>query len=244
MNRWQAAAMLVGLSAVLPTLVQTQGRSSGRPEPTLTRLADAAQQGQHENDKTLRWIGHFMKGSEGQTYVPYTLRIEASPGAFEAVSVYVRVAEGAVYDAERRHNIYGNKAAPLPAGAQVATTTEPTVLGNVGASLAGARRVFEDAFRIDTSRAADSRVLRGAMTLRPGLYDVYIAVADRTRGSDASNVIAREHSYRWRKIVAQNDLLRTMSEGMWKRGVHRILPSAGCVCWGISNCHAPARLSA
>lgn len=192
MSGWHVTAMLLGLSAVLPTTVQTQGRSSGRPDPTLTRLADAAQQGQRESDKALRWVGHFMKGPDGKTYVPYTLLIDAARGTFETASVYVRVVEGAVYDAERRHTVYGNNAAPLPPGAQVGTAPEPTVLANAGANLAGARRVFEDAFRLDTRPAADSRVLRGAMTLRPGAYDVYITVDDRTRGSDASSALMRQ----------------------------------------------------
>ena len=59
-------------------------------EITLGRALDAAFWQRRAPDKRLQWDGHFLKGLRGQTYVAFTVRINAAGDAFRSVSVGIR----------------------------------------------------------------------------------------------------------------------------------------------------------
>jgi hypothetical protein len=91
--RMTVVSLLV--SAVLPIAVPAQApRLSplhGRDEAPLVRALDEAARRRRAADPWVQWEGHFLQGSDGRTYVPYTLRLERAADAFESVAIAVRV---------------------------------------------------------------------------------------------------------------------------------------------------------
>jgi hypothetical protein len=116
----------------------------------LRRLMTRAVQGQQTGDRWVRFTPHFMKGADGRTYVPFTLTLDDRAGGFQTCVVHVRVVERSFLSSRFRLDAYGY------------------------------RDVFEDVYVRDTQPLERSgRVLRGALAVRPGRYDVFIGVRER-----------------------------------------------------------------
>jgi hypothetical protein len=87
-----AFALLVAALAFPDISAQTrrEPRRVGLDEHAeLNRLVDAAATGNPAGGNAfLRWTPHFLRGPEGKTYVPFTLRIEEAPGSFRAAAMW------------------------------------------------------------------------------------------------------------------------------------------------------------
>jgi hypothetical protein len=106
-------------------------------------------------DVPVTWdSNHFVRGSDGATYIPFTVTIDRSKLAAPGVAMYVRVASKA--------------ATPAPAAAPA------------GGNDRNAPRVtypWDNVHFLEVP--ADGKVQR-AMALKAGTYDVFIAVKERT----------------------------------------------------------------
>jgi hypothetical protein len=63
----------------------------GPEELPLVRALDDAVRRRRGPDMWVRWDGHFLQGGNGQTYVPYTVRLEGVGDAYRSTAVSVRV---------------------------------------------------------------------------------------------------------------------------------------------------------
>jgi hypothetical protein len=137
----------------------------------LVRLVDAVSMGQQPApaDIGIRWeSSHFVKGSDGSTYIPFTVTIDktATPG----VAMYVRVV---------------NKGAAAPA---------PAADANAGRGNNNRNQQQQQAPRVtypwDNVHFLDvptgGKVSR-AMALKPGEYEAFIAVKEKTTGEPPRN---------------------------------------------------------
>ena len=107
-------------------------------------------------DLTLTWdFNHFTKGQEGQTYVPFTLTVDKSL-ASKQVAYYVRVVE---------------KGAPVAAPAP-----DPK---DKDAKAPPARPSYPWE-RISFTQVPESGKMSRAVVLKPGDYDVYIALKEKS----------------------------------------------------------------
>jgi hypothetical protein len=120
----------------------------------LVKLVDAAADGSHPamNDFSIRWQHDAIKAQEGKTYIPFTITLDPKAFTANTALLYVRVVE---------------RQPP----------TEPT-----GTSAAGAPRVypFEDIHVIELKPSAVGQLrISRAFAVRPGEYDVYLALRER-----------------------------------------------------------------
>lgn len=101
-----SALAVVAASMSLVAIAQDKGKPQQNPAPKMSRdeqrraetmyqLVDSVVAGKvpAPADVTLTWSNHFLLGSEGRTYVPYTIEIE--PGKFTSypVVMYVRLVD-------------------------------------------------------------------------------------------------------------------------------------------------------
>lgn len=107
-------------------------------------------------DYTLTWeANHSTKGAEGQTYVPFTVVVDKALAGKE-VALYVRVVEK------------GAPAAPAAPDPKAKDNKTPA-----------ARPMFPWE-RISFTRVPDSGKMSRAVVLKPGDYDVYIAMKEKS----------------------------------------------------------------
>jgi hypothetical protein len=62
----------------------------GPEELPLTRALDEAVRRRRVSETWVRWDGHFLQGADGQTYIPYTVRLEGVGDQYRSVAVSVR----------------------------------------------------------------------------------------------------------------------------------------------------------
>jgi hypothetical protein len=122
---------------------------------TLVKLVDAAAaspDGPPVSDFSMRWQHDALKAQEGKTYIPFTVAFDPTALSSTSALLYVRVVE--------RNGV-----------------PEPT-----GTSAASPARVypFEDihVLELKPDQAGEVRVSR-AFAVRPGEYDVYLALRER-----------------------------------------------------------------
>ena len=171
-RRTLTAALAVASLAVLshPVVAQQNNQQNRREQErrsqaeqrdiqALVQMVDAVAAGKQPApaDIPVTWVGnHFVRGAEGATYVPFTVTIDASKMAAPATALYVRaVAKGAAPAAEQKpdQNRRGNQQPQAP------------------------MYPWDDIQFLNVP--ADGQVSR-AMMLKPGEYDVFIAVKERS----------------------------------------------------------------
>lgn len=172
-----------------------QPRRVGLDEAALLKkiVEDAAAGQRTAGNAWLKWTPHFLRGAAGKTYVPFTLRIEEAPGAFASAAMYVRVAprgdEGrAGKRAEGVQNATGVAIGELPVnsperrvgGAGAPTATDASLmLRSLTAKNVNSPYPFEAAYGVVSDAADAIGTVRRAFEVKPGEYDVYIALVER-----------------------------------------------------------------
>ena len=140
---------------------------------TLVDVVGAALDGelvQHEDPFTFK--SDFLKGTDGVTYVPFTVTLGPEFLSESSLAMYVYVTP----------HVDEQSVAPEP-------PDESKDDGRLGLGLPTA--VFEDAFFIDVSAAKGEDgpiVLRRAFTAVGGRYDVYVAIRDSMGEVDSGSV--------------------------------------------------------
>ncbi len=196
----------------------------------LTEMVDRVQAGGLPGgDAWLKWDGHFLKGPDDKTYVPFTLTIDEAPTGFESVGIYIKVIEPAGEtegDPLTSDNLTGATPGELPvsvpeqqfAGAGVPTAGSAAAnLVMLEAALAKdgpERPPFEDIHFAEPSRVGDTgaRTVQRAMVIEPGTYDLYLAV--REFGTDDSVEGSPREAVLKRRVIIPNlagDTLTTSS---------------------------------
>jgi hypothetical protein len=172
------AAAVASLSAVTPVVAQQRNQQQNQNQQqqqrsqaeqrdiqTLVQLVDAVSAGQQPapTDISVTWdSSHFVKSGDGSTYIPFSVSVGqlAMPGA----AVYVRVVD--------------KKAAP-PAPA-------PGTQNNQNRDQPPPRVVYPWDNIYFLNLPPDGKLAR-ALALRPGEYEVFIAVKERTVGEPPRN---------------------------------------------------------
>jgi hypothetical protein len=179
----------------------------------LIRLVDAVVRGQPTGgDAWLRWHGHFLRAPDGRTYVPFTVTLHEAPReAFRSVALYVRVTErgDTLTRAERIKQMggVGFRSGEVPVNVperQFAPPGAPTP-GEASAALRlheesqKAQKppyVFEDVHFLDLEPAPAGavRLVRRALLVPPGQYDLYVALRERSgaRGAEPRAVVHKQ----------------------------------------------------
>ena len=168
----------------------------------LTDMVDRVQNGGLPGgDAWLKWEGHYLKGPDDKTYVPFTLTIDEAPTGFESVGIYIKVVEPVgptEGDPLTSDNLTGATPGELPVSVpeqQFAGAGVPTA-GSAAANLVmleaamakdgPERPAFEDVHFAEPRRVGDTdaRRVQRALIIEPGTYDLYLAV--REFGTDES----------------------------------------------------------
>ena len=147
---------------------QQRSQAEQRDIQTLVQLVDAVSAGQQPapSDFPVTWdSSHFVKSGDGSTYIPFTISVGqlAMPGT----ALYVRVVD---------------KKAPPPAPAPAAQNNQ----NNNRNQPAPPRVVYPWDNIYFLNIPPDGKVSR-ALALRPGEYEVFIAVKERTVGEPPRN---------------------------------------------------------
>jgi hypothetical protein len=190
--------------AALVVVVASTALAQSRKEPRrvgldehaeLLRIVDDAAEGKPLSGSAwLKWSAHFLRGPDGKTYVPFTLRIDEAPGAFRAAAMYVRVAprgdEGrGGKRAEGVENVLGVASGELPVnsperrqGTGAPTASDASVmLRSLTAKNTSTRYPYEASYGVESSPDGNAGTVRRALAVGPGDYDLYIALLERDR---------------------------------------------------------------
>jgi hypothetical protein len=171
--RWTLTAILTVASVTVlshPVIAQQNNAQNRREQErrsqaeqrdiqALVQLVDAVAAGKQPapEDIPVRWVGnHFVRGAEGATYIPFTLTIDASKMAAPGTALYVRAVTRTATPApapQQNQNQRGNQQPQQP--------TYP----------------WDD---IQFLSAPSDGQLSRAMMLKPGEYEVFIAVKERS----------------------------------------------------------------
>ena len=140
----------------------------------------------------LKWTPHFLRGADGKTYVPFTVRVHEVPGAFRAAAMYVRVAprgdEGrTARRADGVRNAVGVAPGDIPVnsperrqGLGAPTATDASLmLRSLTAKRQDSSYPFEDAYGVEAALEDGVATIRRAFAVAPGEYDLYIALLER-----------------------------------------------------------------
>ena len=123
----------------------------------LDEVVRAAQNGQlvqTPNDEPFQVWTDFLKGTDGNTYIPYTLTIDRAKVAASSLAVYVSI---------------------MPQASRATALWDPSDLGSSSAP----EPVFVDGYFVDVSSDGETDIeLSRAFTAPGGRYDVYVAIRD------------------------------------------------------------------
>ena len=168
----------------------------------LVSMADAIAGGALPGgDAFLRWRSHFLQAPDGQTYVPFTIEVDEAPGVFETAAMYVRVAERG--DTRTRVERVPQSGTELRPGDTVPVNIPerdflppgtPTAAGAAAALVLAERAEraketltypFEDFHFVELPPvpAGQPRIVRRALVVPAGSYDVYVALRERPAGA-------------------------------------------------------------
>lgn len=129
----------------------------------MIRIVDAVMMGQQPapTDVGITWeYNHFVKGSDGSTYIPFNLTIDRSKLPSPAAAMYVRV-------------VSKTPAAAPPADPKAKKDEAP--------------RVVYPWDNVHFLEVPESGKVSRAMAVRPGDYDVFIAIKEATKGKPPKN---------------------------------------------------------
>jgi hypothetical protein len=190
-----AALILLVASTSIGQSRRPPRRVGGDESALLQKIVEDAAAGQRiTGNAWLRWTPHFLRGAGGKTYVPFTLSIEEAPGAFASAAMYVRVAprgdEGrAGKRAEGVDNVTGVATGDLPVnsperrvGAGAPTANDASLmLRSLTAKNVNSAYPFEASYGVVSHATDEIATVRRAFEVKPGDYDVYIALLERDR---------------------------------------------------------------
>ena len=193
------AAWLVILGTVAPAVAQKRLTRAQRDEAErLSAMTDAIADGELAGgDAWLKWSHHRLRGEDGNVYVPFSVVIDEAPGAFQSLSLYVRVANhgedsSAGRERMRRTSYVGFQAGEVlvnvpersfvPQGTPTAAEHSAMLRLAHPEGLYEATYPFEDVHFVGFTRTdtVEPFVVRRALSLPPGDYDVYVAVREAT----------------------------------------------------------------
>jgi len=178
-SRLLTLAVAAASLAVLSPVVEAQNNQNNRQEQqrsqaeqrdiqAVVQLVDAVSAGKMPapTDIAVAWdASHNVKGGDGSTYIPFTIAINRSQMAAPGAAVYVRVV---------------NKGAPAPAPAAEQNNR------NNDRNQPPPRVVYpwDNVHFLDVP---DGGKVSRAMALKPGEYEVFIAVKERTPANPPRN---------------------------------------------------------
>lgn len=193
------ATCVVLIAAVAPVAAQKkltweQRDEAERLSDLTDRIADGGLAG---GDAWLKWSHHLLRGEDGKVYVPFSVTIDEAPRAFRSIGLYVRVAnrgEDSSAGLERlqreRHVGFWVGQVPVnvpernfvPQGTPTAAENALMLRLAHPAGVDEATYPFEDVHFVDFNRTGGEEpfVVRRALTVPPGDYDVYIAIRETT----------------------------------------------------------------
>ena len=164
----------------------------------LSGIADAVADGALAGgDAWVKWDHHFLRGMAGRVYVPFSVFIDEAPGAFSSLGLYVRVANhgedsSAGLERMRRERYVGFEHGQVPVnvperdfaprGSPVAGENSAMLRLAHPENVDEATYPFEDVHFVNfgDSIAGRTPVVRRALTVAPGDYDVYVAILETT----------------------------------------------------------------
>ena len=180
------AACLVILGVGAPAAAQKRLTWAQRDEAErLSNMTDAiADGGFTGGDAWLKWSHHRLRGEDGKVYVPFSVLIDEAPGAFQSLSLYVRVANRgedsrAGRERMRRERYVGFEAGQVPVNVPerdfvaqgVPTAAENAMMLRLAhpEGLDEATYPFEDMHFVDFTRtdSVEPFVVRRAFRCRP-----------------------------------------------------------------------------
>jgi hypothetical protein len=156
-----------------------------------TIVEDAAVGKQVGGNAWLKWAPHFFRGTDGKTYVPFTLRIDEAPGGFARAAMYVRVAprgdQGrATRRAEGIDNPVGIPAGEFPVnspdrrqGVGAPTASDATLMLRSLTAKHPTVYPYEAMYSVRPTTDGSSGLVRRSLAVAPGDYDVYIALLEQ-----------------------------------------------------------------
>jgi hypothetical protein len=200
-----AAAIVVSIALVVSSPQRERLTQSELAEVrTLVTAADRAMKGDPLHaDAAIRWLPHFLRAPDGRTYVPYTLAIEDVPeDTFSSVALYVRVAaRGDRRISTERDTRIGPTGVDVPVfayDAAAAASARLRLLDRPDQKQSGPYP-FEAAHfaPIWWSGGRGPGILRRALIVPPGSYDLYVVMRERERSivpghAPKSSVLKRE----------------------------------------------------
>lgn len=190
----------VAVAALLIPTLSAQSRKQPRrvgldEQARLVQLVEAAAEGRPPGGNAwLKWRPHFLRGPGGKTYVPFTLTIEEAPGGFRSAAVYVRIApRGDQGRAGRKaagmHNIIGVASGELPVnsperrrspGAPTASDAS-VMLRGLTTKMTDTNYPYEAVYGVESESEGRVGLVRRALAVSAGEYDLYIALLERDR---------------------------------------------------------------
>ena len=199
--------MIVRTVVVLVALVTSTAAAQSRRQPGRVGLDEQARLHDIVEDAAagepvrgrawLKCTPHFLRGAEGKTYVPFTLRVHEAPGAFHAAAMYVRVAprgdEGrGARRADGVRNAVGVAPGDMPVnsperrqGTGAPTATDASLmLRSLTAKRADSSYPFEGSYGVEAVVENGVATIRRAFAVPPGEYDLYIALVERARNGE------------------------------------------------------------
>lgn len=188
------SVMVVGLLGVVARPGASGQRAGGGTSPVprteaaeLRSLVDGVVGGKPAGgDAYLKWDGHFMRAADGRVYVPFTLRLDEADASFKSIAMYVRVVPRGTTSPSGDRRVSGSQlATPVSAPESQFARGNPTAgeasarLGLLASELSAVRPAFEAYFVARVPAKPAPRVLRRALVVAPGAYDLYVAVRER-----------------------------------------------------------------
>ena len=160
---------------------------------TLVMAVEAVRNGQAAPaDIPVTWVSnHFVKGQSGETYIPLTLSIDRTKLKSPAARLYIRAID---------------KNAPVP------VPPAPPKEGEKPAPPAPVLYAWDKVYAIEVP---DDGQLSRAIQLKPGEYDLFIAVKDRTAEAPAPQ--GNQRNQRNQQPPAAAPAETTVSVGMLRR---------------------------
>jgi len=144
---------------------------------TLVQQVDAVASGKQPapTDIAVAWeSNHFVRGGDGSTYIPFTLAINPSQLAMPGSAVYVRVMT--------KEQVAAAAAAAAPAAAPAPEQNNRN--RNQQAPPARVVYAWDNIYFVDVK--PDGKLQR-PMALRPGEYEVFVAVKEKAVGQPQAN---------------------------------------------------------
>jgi hypothetical protein len=176
------AAIAVVMLLVPQPAVQKLTQSEIADARALVLLVDKVMTGDFVGrDALLGYHGHFLRAPGGRTYVPFTLEIKDGPhGPFRSIAAYLRVAKrGDRITSGKRDvrigptGIMGGSASPEGASGALQLLDRPD-------SPPAGPYPAQDLFflPLPAAEAGGERLIRRAIALVPGAYDLYVAMRE------------------------------------------------------------------